>query len=186
MNEKFENLERINRELVRESQDMKLYVTTMAETLTRKDEEHETAETQFQSEKRELERELSSLRSEVEDYRRRLAALQEGGTTTRKDNEELIIARNEMRELQQQLASLRGRAESYQRQYASLQEQVQEYQRREEVLREEIEGCERARSEAEDNVRELRVKLEERSSTSSHHYYPENLEKEMQDRLSKR
>ena len=190
MNEKFENLERINRELVREGRDMKLYVATMAETLTRKDEDHETAEMQFQIERGELRIQVSSLRSEVEDYRRRLSTMKEGATTRKKDEEDLI--HGERREMQQQLASLHGRVESYQRQYASLQERVHEYQRREEeyqrrdeILREEIEGCERARSEAEDKVRELRDQLENHSSTSSLQY-PDNLEKEMQDRLSKR
>ena len=190
MNEKFENLERINRELVQEGRDMKLYVATMAETLTRKDEDHETAEMQFQIERGELRIQVSSLRSEVEDYRRRLSTMKEGATTRKKDEEDLI--HGERREMQQQLASLHGRVESYQRQYASLQERVHEYQRREEeyqrrdeILREEIEGCERARSEAEDKVRELRDQLENHSSTSSLQY-PDNLEKEMQDRLSKR
>ena len=190
MNEKFENLERINRELVREGRDMKLYVTTMAETLTRKDEDHETAETQFQIERGELRMQVSLLRSEVDDYRRRLSTMMEGATTREKDEEDLI--HGERREMQQQLASLHGRVESYQRQHASLQERIHEYQRREEeyqrredILREEIEGCERARSEAEDAVMKLRAQLEEQSSTSSLQY-PDNLEKEMQDRLSKR
>jgi hypothetical protein len=83
----------------------------MAETLTRKDEEHETAENEFQ---------------------------------------------NERRGLQKQLAT----------------------------LREQMEGCQRMRSEAEDKVRELRDRLEEQSVSSQQ--YPESLEKEMQERLSKR
>jgi len=156
-NNQYETLERINRELVRESQEMKLYVKTMAETLTRKDEEHETAESEFQSERWGLLHRLTTMEEAL----------------MRKDEELTSIEgefHDERKELQQQLASLHGRVEAYQRQHTLLQEQVQEYQQQME--------------RAEDTIRELQDQLEEQSTSSQQ--YPENLEKEMQERLSKR
>lgn len=191
-----ESLERINQELVKEGDDMKLYVQALKDSLEKKDEEYESVEN-------ELKQQLTALQQQVALYHQQLITLEEANV----DGESEL--HSERMELQQQLAALHGRVDVYQRQVFELQMQAQEYQRKEVTWHEQNDGYQRMQAKTDTKIKELQeqlVKHEDRrpsigiSSSSSHSHaslkatptqhqpqqqqYPDNLEKEMEERLS--
>ena len=175
----------MNHELVKEGQDMNLYVKALKETLVKKNEDYKTAENKFHSNRAELQQQLDLLQVQVVTYQRQLKSM----TEVTADGE--IEFHNERREFQQQLASLHGRVDVYQRQCTELQKQVREYQRQEVLFCEQREGYQRMQSETDDKIKQLQEQLKKyggqsTASATTTQQYPDNLEKEMQERLSKR
>ena len=194
-----QNLQRTNQELVKEGEDMKLYVQALKDSLEKKDEEYESVEN-------ELRQQLTVLQEQVTLYQQQLVTLEEANV-----NGESEFHTDRM-ELQQQLAALHGRVDVYQRQVFELQMQTQEYQRKEDIWHEQKEGYQHMQAKTDTKIKELQEQLVKHgvsqpsigSSGSSHSHasfnnsatsqqqqqqqqqYPDNLEKEMQERLSKR
>ena len=193
-----ESLEQTNQKLAKEGDDMKLYVQALKDSLEKKDEEYESVEN-------ELRHQLTVLQDQVTSYQQQLVALEEANV----DGESEF--HTERMELQQQLAALHGRVDVYQRQVFELQMQTQEYQRKEVTWHEQKDGYQRMQAKTDTKIKELQEQLVKHgdtrpsigSSSSSHNHaslkatpttsqqqqqqqYPDNLEKEMQERLSKR
>jgi len=194
-----ESLEQTNQKLVKEGDDMKLYVQALKNSLEKKDEEYESVEN-------ELRQQLTVLQEQVTLYQQQLVTLEEANV----DGESEF--HTERMELQQQLAALHGRVDVYQRQVFELQMQTQEYQRKEVTWHEQKDEYQRMQVKTDTKIKELQEQLVKHgdirpsigSSSSSYSHaslkatpttsqqqqqqqqYPDNLEKEMQERLSKR